>query len=114
MKDALFWSVVLDTVVAIKNIFYQDCSLTFQYYRPAGWETCGVITHTREQYFFITPVPFEILKLNLSPVNKITLRTFWRQNSTMKLLRIGQNLHSNSFALEKNFLILQARDILGT
>ena len=73
-----------------------------------------MITHTRKQYFFITPVPFEILKLNLSPVNKITLRTFLRQNSTMKLLRIGQNLHSNSFALEKNFLILQARDILGT
>ena len=52
--DVLFWSIVLDIVVATKITFYKDCLLTFVDYRAVGrvrrvlW---GMITHPREQFF---------------------------------------------------------------
>ena len=52
--DVLFWSIVLDIVVAIRITFYKDCLLTFADYRAVGrvrrvlW---GMITHPREQFF---------------------------------------------------------------
>ena len=35
--DVLFWSIVLDIVVAIKITFYKDCLLIFRDYRAVGW-----------------------------------------------------------------------------
>ena len=50
--DVLFWSIVLDIVVAIKITFYKDCLLTFRDYKAVGWVRRGLggmITHPREQ-----------------------------------------------------------------
>ena len=52
MVDVLFWSIVLDIVVAIKITFYKDCLLTFRDYKAVGWVRRGLggmITHPREQ-----------------------------------------------------------------
>ena len=51
--DVLFWSIILDIVVAIKITFYKDCLLTFRDYRVVGWVKRGLggmITHPREQF----------------------------------------------------------------
>ena len=36
MVDVLFWSIVLDIVVAIKITFYKDCLLTFEIIKRLG------------------------------------------------------------------------------
>ena len=48
--DVLFWSIILDIVVAIKITFYKDCLLTFRDYTVVGWVKRGMITHPREQF----------------------------------------------------------------
>ena len=71
----------------------------------------GSLTHVNN--FFMIPGPFEALNWNFGSVNKIKSQAFFRQNPTLKLLRIRQILQNYYILLQNNFLISQVRNILG-
>ena len=53
--DVLFWSIVLDIVVAIKITFCKGCILIFRDYRGVGWVRRGLggmITYPREKFSY--------------------------------------------------------------
>ena len=57
-----------------------------------------MLTHPCGQ-FFITPVPFAVLKWNFGPVNKITFGNCLGHNPALKILRMRQTLRINYFTL---------------
>ena len=78
--NALIWSIVLDTAVATKNNFSTYVLYPFKIIKQWGRGACGNDHSPPQTFFFKTPVPFEVLKWNFAPVNKINyLRNAFRK-----------------------------------